>query len=89
MRKDVMAMKEFGEILKEVNRRYKSMHYSGVAVAGETDNEWIFQTEVRKGEEYLQPNPIIVEKATGKMRWGFPFDPRDREVIYSAKQIDV
>lgn len=82
-------MREFKDVLAEVNKRYHSMYFSGVAVAGETDSVWIFQTSMPEGEEYLEPNPIIVDKRTGKMRWGFPFVPRDREVIYSAKQIDL
>lgn len=79
----------FKEALDKVDRCYRKWGLPGVAVAGDAGTEWIFQARssgTGGGEEPDLPEPIIISKDTGGMRYCLIQDRNDRDKMYAAEK---
>lgn len=65
----------FNEALKKVNTLFNSDGWKigNVAIAGETDNLWLFKSRKIRGNE-LTPVVVVIEKDTEDMRFYSPYD---------------
>ena len=77
----------FKEALKKADNLYKSWDYPGVDVAGDAEDDWIFQAKPNEGEEDLLPRPLFINKKTGNLSWCYIFKKECRDKMYAAKQI--
>ena len=82
-------MVTFQDAYNMAKEYYDGYRLPGVFVAGETEKEWIFQTKMPEGDEDICPPPLIVDKETGEMRYGYPYLVRDYKAIYESTIIDL
>lgn len=78
---------KFEEAYKTADDLFKSDGFKliGVALAGETENLWLFKSHSVKREP-LSPVSVCVEKKTGKLRY---ISVYDRSELKNAREIDI
>lgn len=77
----------FEEALKKTNNLFNSEGWKvgDVAIAGETDNLWLFKSKRIKGNEYT-PVVVVIERKTEVMRFYSPYDDYESR---NARIIDL